>query len=193
MKKLTIQELETNNSNSVYVLSNLYNTGDVNILVTTKEGRSLHCSIPSTKVQIPFNLTDFFPKEDIINSTEFRALVQKSVLTIISDDYAKELLNNPKIIKELEDLNKAKTDMIANYSNKKDNVDFSTDYEDEDFLVQLDRDDINYKTKAELFKKNKGSLTLKQLKALKNKYNEKVNGKVNLLYKAIKEAIQEKE
>ena len=99
MKSLTVTDLEQSGPiGAIWVRNtcsqNYSFTGDILLSIPGNAGQQAQAlKVPST--WLPINLTEQFPKHRILESTDFRNAVRHSLLTVISDETANRLLNDP--------------------------------------------------------------------------------------------------
>lgn len=92
----------TDVTNRIFVLNT--SNGDVSLTIKTKHGDTEFIRIPRTF--IPTEVTAYIPKQDVVDSSDFRKCIQKGLLNLISETDALEILSSEDAKEETSRLSK---------------------------------------------------------------------------------------
>lgn len=96
-KWTTLAELEQKSIGPVWVMNTAEKTGDAaQILISVPKVNGTGVDIVRIpRTFIPIDLTQQVPRQQLLNSAEFRKTLQKQLINLASDPYAKAILSTP--------------------------------------------------------------------------------------------------
>jgi hypothetical protein len=98
--RLTVPQAEAEKDSRLFVLNKSTPTrGNINFNITDISGQRIGMRVPVTWV--PLDLTNFGQKSDIIRNPDFRRMVAKNMIHIVSAASAEAFLSSSKAEKEL--------------------------------------------------------------------------------------------
>lgn len=98
LKRLTIAEVEKQNTSSLFVMNKSVPRGNINFTIADGAGQSVGIQVPQT--WIPVDLSNFAVKEDVIRNPNFRRLVARGFFHLVDAAEAESVLQEPKAQKE---------------------------------------------------------------------------------------------
>lgn len=98
LARQTVAEAEKAESSQLYVLNKSNPKGNVNFVVVDEAQQKISVQVPVT--YIPVDLTTFATKKDVLRNPNFRRLIARGFLHIVSTDSAEEFLQEPRAQKE---------------------------------------------------------------------------------------------
>lgn len=98
LERLTVSQAEKSDSSQIFVLNKSNPRGNVNFVVVDAGQQKISVQVPVTF--IPVDLSTFATKQDVLRNPNFRRLVAKGFVHIISTDSAEKFLEDPRALKE---------------------------------------------------------------------------------------------
>ena len=98
LDRLTIAQAEKVEGSSIFVLNKSNPKGNVNFVVTDMAQQKISVQVPVTFV--PVDLSMFATKEDVLRNPNFRRLIARNFLHIVTSESAEEFLADPSATKE---------------------------------------------------------------------------------------------
>lgn len=113
-KEITLQQLERNPGNSVFVLNSSPRTHRGEIIFSVPRPNGVGEDIVRVpKTWVPVDLTDQVEKKNLLESTRFRQNISKKLLTLVHPDYAEKVLNSESAQVERERLDNLRSASTA--------------------------------------------------------------------------------
>lgn len=100
LERQNVAQAEKADSSQIYVLNKSNPRGNVNFVVVDSGQQKISVQVPVTF--IPVDLSTFATKEDVLRNPNFRRLVARGFVHIISSESAEEFLQDPRAQKEYE-------------------------------------------------------------------------------------------
>lgn len=119
LERLTIPQSEKDGSSSLFVLNKSNPPGNINMTVNSN-GRQIPVQIPITF--IPFDLSMFADKNDILRDPAFRRPVSRGFIHIVSEESARQALEDPTVKAEYQRVYKVVSDDSTDLDMLKNNV-----------------------------------------------------------------------
>lgn len=98
LDRLTVSQSEKDQGSQLYVLNKSNPRGNVNFVVVDNAQQKISVQVPVTF--IPVDLSVFGTKDDILRNPNFRRLIARGFLHIISTESAEEFLQDERAQKE---------------------------------------------------------------------------------------------
>lgn len=98
LERQTVNQAEKADSSQLFVLNKSNPRGNVNFVVVDNGQQKISVQVPVTFV--PIDLSVFATKEDVLRNPNFRRLVARGFLHIVSTDSAEEFLQDERAQKE---------------------------------------------------------------------------------------------
>lgn len=98
LERQTVNQAEKADSSQIFVLNKSNPRGNVNFVVVDNAQQKISVQVPVTFV--PVDLSVFSTKEDVLRNPNFRRLIARGFLHIISTESAEEFLKDERAAKE---------------------------------------------------------------------------------------------
>ena len=99
MRKILLKDAEASSDKSLYVMNRTDVPGAINLTATAANGHRVPVVIPNTF--IPVDMSNWVPKENLIQDPTFRRLVQSGAVFLINtEDAERAIASNPRAEKE---------------------------------------------------------------------------------------------